>query len=1125
MSLLPGQNPATRQGLTGAAGYPPPPGYTAGKGRGAGGFHVATRAEFAGLPQFPPIAPGTLGSHSRAFQKSKLARDSTAGAGQHSIHGRATGFTGGVSRDDASSSEITPIQDEENQDLGDSNFDEFAGYGGSLFQNTVYDEDDKEADEMYEQVDERLDEKRKKWREERMRDELLKMRDERPTISQQLLPFKRDLAKVSAEEWDAIPEAQEHLKTKKRRRETLAAASDSLLLSARSAGTFGTTDQSGGMSTPMTGMSTPMGFGTGGLSTPIGMGLSTPMGLGLSTPMGLGGGLSTPMGMSTPLGMGGLATPMGVGGLSTPMGMATPMGLSTPMGLATPATGGSGAAGSVNELGQAKAAVLAVQLDKLQDSITGQSVMDPKGYLTDLAAASRIGAAAGVGVDTDVNEVKKARLLFKSVTRSNPHHAAGWIAAARLEEMTGNLGQARELVAKGVQHCPKSEDLWLEAARLEKPENAKAVLAKAVRELPRSTKIWIDAANREVRREGLLTDAKILLRRATECCPKSEELWLALARLSEYHEAQKVLNQARKNVPTSALIWVTAARLQESSGNTSGIRKIIQRAMDSLRANGVKIDRRQWLQMAEDSENLGYTATTDALVDLTIDTNMDMTDSKACKREWVADADAALSRHRPHTARALYASATAKFPNKKGLWKRWAQLEARHGTAAQMDQVLAAAVEACPLAPQLWLISAKQKLLRGDVDGARAILQQAAQAVGSTSEDVHLAAAKIEVSNGDIQRARQLLAAARRQAEFSKEPCERIWMQSVQLERESGHTNQALALCKDAIVQYPHFAKLYMIGAHINMESGDVKEAERWASDGLEKCPRSVHLWIVAADVAAKMDKLPLARSILERGRLRNSTITEAAGAVGAAQATLGAAAKQHPHLDELWLKSIQLEETRAQARHMLNRALQQCPRSGLLWAKAVELEPKETRHAKTVDALKHCENDVHAVMAVAKFFWKDKGMIAKARKWYQNATSINSCNGDLWGEFFAFELAEGDGATQVKVARAYARLQHEQQINRGLKWNAIQKRVANWHLTATERMKAFLTEHYPEVLGKLEGNQEVLDALASGASRFKAATTGGSAGVETKAKADGGTADSETSEEPINDIRNTKME
>lgn len=63
----------------------------------------------------------------------------------------------------------------------------------------------------------------------------------------------------------------------------------------------------------------------------------------------------------------------------------------------------------------------------------------------------------------------------------------------------------------------------------------------------------------------------------------------------------------------------------------------------------------------------------------------------------------------------------------------------------------------------------------------------------------------------------------------------------------------------------------------------------------------------------------------------------------------------------------------------------------------------------------------------------------------------------------------------QTKVARAYARLQHEQQINRGLKWNAIQKRVVNWHLTATERMKSFLTEHFPEVLEKLDDSEEVV--------------------------------------------------
>lgn len=48
-----------------------------------------------------------------------------------------------------------------------------------------------------------------------------------------------------------------------------------------------------------------------------------------------------------------------------------------------------------------------------------------------------------------------------------------------------------------------------------------------------------------------------------------------------------------------------------------------------------------------------------------------------------------------------------------------------------------------------------------------------------------------------------------------------------------------------------------------------------------------------------------------------------------------------------------------------------------------------------------------------------------------------------------------------------------------------------------------------------------MLNALASGASRFKVAT----GGSEIKAKAGDDAAGSEASEEPVNDIRNTKME
>ena len=45
--------------------------------------------------------------------------------------------------------------------------------------------------------------------------------------------------------------------------------------------------------------------------------------------------------------------------------------------------------------------------------------------------------------DAEISDIKKARLLLKSVTQSNPKHPPGWIAAARLEEVAGKIQAAR----------------------------------------------------------------------------------------------------------------------------------------------------------------------------------------------------------------------------------------------------------------------------------------------------------------------------------------------------------------------------------------------------------------------------------------------------------------------------------------------------------------------------------------------------------------------------------------------------------------------------------------------------------------------------------------------------------
>ena len=96
---------------------------------------------------------------------------------------------------------------------------------------------------------------------------------------------------------------------------------------------------------------------------------------------------------------------------------------------------------------------------------------------------------------------------------------------------------------------------------------------------------------------------------------------------------------------------------------------------------------------------------------------------------------------------------------------------------------------------------------------------------------------------------------------------------------------------------------------------------------------------------------------------------------------------------------------------------LQECPTSGILWAKAIELEPKQGQNAKSVDALKKCENDAHVIIAVAKLFWRD-GKNAKARKWFNRAVTLNPRLGDAWGAYLAFELENGTSHEQREVIR-----------------------------------------------------------------------------------------------------------
>jgi pre-mRNA-processing factor 6 len=707
----------------------------------------------------------------------------------------------------------------------------------------------------------------------------------------------------------------------------------------------------------------------------------------------------------------------------------------------------------------ARGQMLSLKLDRMADSVGGQTVVDPTGYLTSLGgvgggAGTGAGAASVGGVaDADIADLRKARLMLQSVTVTNPKHGPGWIALARLEEQAKNLPVARKLIRDGCEHCPRDEDVWLEAARLQlRSQGARAVLSEAVRRNPQSVKLWLRAAELEadnadakkaVLRKALTlvpnseklwkaavsleqpADARILLGRAVELVPGSLDLWLALARLETYGNAQKVLNQARTALPAEPQVWIAAARLEESQGKTDLLPKILQRALKSLAKQGLPVDREAWTRYAEDAERAGAPATAAAIVEATRDVGVDEVDRL---RTWSADADALEGRGAVACARAMHASLLECFPEDDGLWMQAALVEKRRGTSDRVIAILRRAVAAVPQGEVLWLMAAKEKWVQqGDVAGARELLRDAF-AANANSERIWLAAVKLEWENKETDRARALLDRARALA-----PGPAVWMKSALLERDAGVLTNEEKLLLEGVSKFPAYPRLWMMLGQLYERTDLLDKAREAFGAGLRHNPDSIPLWQLAARSEERRSGATKARLLLEAGRLRN------------------------PNNPELLLESIRLERRTGNekiAATLTAKALQDCPKSGILRAEDILTAPRPDQKRKSAEALKHCDTDAHVVLAVALLFWQDR-KFDKARKWLHRACALDPDLGDAWVAYTAFEDLHGDEASRADVVARFMQADPAH----GEKWQAIAKRPQHRGMSKVQILKLAVEE------------------------------------------------------------------
>lgn len=704
-------------------------------------------------------------------------------------------------------------------------------------------------------------------------------------------------------------------------------------------------------------------------------------------------------------------------------------------------------------IGAAQKSALQVRLDSAANTNPGgnqtttsgtATSVDPRGYITALDKKQ------AMGEEVPVEDINRARVLLESAVKTNVHNGPGYVALARLEEVAGKIQTAKKIIQKGCEMCPKSIVVWEEAIRLnrENLHNAKVIAAAGIKLNPKAIKLWMaaidleqtPAARKKVTRMALdhnqqsvelwkilindtedLESVKLLFAKATETVKLSEELWISYARVCGPDEAQQILNAARKAIPTSWAIWVHACRLQEELGKVGVCDKIMERAVKALIKENAMPSREDWITQAELCEEEGDVVTAGSIIKATIGWKLDEDDDR--RDIWLEDAKNSSAHGRHAVARAILAHAVSIFKNSTTVWHASADLEKHHGSTEALLDVLEQAVRACPNSESLWLLYAREMWQAGDADGARKVLGRSFEKLPG-NENLYTRAVDFEVDAEEYDQARTFLQIARESA-----ATDRIYMKSAVLERQLGAYDAALDMCNQGLQTWPASWKLHAIKGQIYESLGKLKEAQEALSLGTRAAPKAPVLYILLARLQERAGAIVKARSTLDRGRQHNPTDPP------------------------LLVEAVRLERRQNNlpaANKLMAAALQAAPASGLLWAeKILHLEPRTQRKPRALEAIKKVEKDPLLFVVVARIFWTER-RLDKAATWFTKAVVLDPDFGDAWVWYYKFLRMHG---TQEKQEEVLARVVAAEPRH-GEVWQAVRKEPENFRKGVDEVLK-----------------------------------------------------------------------
>lgn len=698
---------------------------------------------------------------------------------------------------------------------------------------------------------------------------------------------------------------------------------------------------------------------------------------------------------------------------------------------------------------RAHRSVLNVQLSRI---IPEQNTIDPAQFLGELdEQASKI--------IVQFDDLEHAAALYRTLTHTNSDNPQSWLIRARVEEQRGKLDKARKIAREGMIHCPQSELMVLEAARLSPRQDAitllqsalqvnhksseklwlqliayqpslsmkKSTIENAIRAIPKNEKIWLAAAAYEDGEEH-----STILKRALDFLPNSKALWIeAINSSSNYEEALEFVKNALEQLGDSPDIYIAWAESDEKFNNSNDLDEICQKAVStsplkltptypnppnntikdidesSQGENDHKTEGVDWIAEAMKVEKLNFFNTAIKLIDAI------PLDSFGSIEKILSDASMAENCGFENIAKELF----LRNAIENGYYIEYIEFEKRHG---DFEDAVKLAIESDPLNENL-AVSISD--VYDQPNQKTQVLENAMKRI-QNSELIAMSLIDSYLSEKRMRKAQQFARSIVNQPSFENS----LQIHSI-LAIINDQFGEDIDFLRESIRKFPRYSKFYIM---LSEYSDAPQELLKF---GLDNCPHSPELYVAYI----KSLLVDLQKNKLLKTRIR---------------ALFEKARRLCPNDAVIWLLASEFEPPEMRVK-LLEEAIRTVNKNdiGIVWSRQIEIygDP-EQRLTLCREALQEVKApELYLLLGI--YHWK-RGQIDQARTILTNLSKEFPSFGDGW--IFRINFEKGNGSPEeCEIAIKEASMQ---KIKDGLVWKFNKSLKENFEMLQSE-----LLEHLVE--------------------------------------------------------------